>query len=209
MSEYVHIAIDGPAASGKGTIAANLSERLGIPCLDTGAIYRGIAVYVREKGSNDISKIKIDAKIIDNVTHIFLDGRDVTDKLRENEISQIASKIATLQPVRELCTKISQEIASRQSLICEGRDISSVVLPNAKYKFFLTAHVKVRAKRRHAELRAKGINIKFAQVLDEIKARDERDATKGGLVQTNDSYLIDSTRKGIDKVTRHILKYIR
>ena len=201
-----HVAIDGPAASGKGTAAAGLSKHLGIPCLDTGAINRGVAVHIRNTPS--ISNMQISVQIVDNITRVTLNGKDITMLLRENEISQAVSKIATNPDVRALVTKISQGIANKQSLIAEGRDICSVVLPEAKYKFFLTANPKVRAKRRHAELVAKGKDISFKQVLKETKERDKRDATKGGLVRTKDAVLIDTTKLTVDQTVERMLEYI-
>jgi len=216
-----HIAIDGPVAGGKGTIARGLSDSLGIPCLDTGAIYRGIAVAcaptykinlskdnINEAVVSALNRIKITAKVVNNVTRIYIDGKDVTDKLRENDISQIASQVGTIPEVRKLCTKVSQELAANQSLIAEGRDICSVVLPNAKHKFYLTAKVKIRAKRRYDELIAKGRDITFKQVLRETKERDKRDSKKGGLVKTPDAVLIDSTNMTIDETVQHMLKLI-
>ena len=225
MSGLTHIAIDGPSASGKGSASALLSEKLGIPCLDTGAIYRGLAVYARFIGrqKNVVLKEKQDfidhfipaldnfcitAQIVDNVTRIILNGEDVTGQIRENEISQIASKIGTIPEVRKTCTRISQTLAANQSLIAEGRDICSVVIPNAKFKFYLTANVKVRAKRRYEELLERGQSVEFAQVLKETKERDERDLKKGGLVKTRDAIVIDSTKLSIDQVVTRMLNYI-
>jgi len=213
MSDIYHVAIDGPSASGKGTAAANLSRELGIAPLDTGAVYRGMAVHAKNIGfpklpDGWIESAKITAKIIDNATHIYLDGVDITGKLRENEISQIASKIATISEVRKYCINIFHEIAKKQSLICEGRDICSVVLPNAKFKFYLTASAKVRARRRYNELKARGQDVPFKQVLGEIKSRDKRDATQGGLVKTKDAIVIDSSRLDIDQMTQRMLNLI-
>ena len=208
----IHIAIDGPVASGKGTVARGLSEKLKIPCLDTGAIYRGIAIFAKEKGLDKfiehLDEVKIFARIIDNVTCISINGKNVTGQLRDNDISQISSQVATIPAVRKLCTQISHELAGNQSLIAEGRDICSVVLPNATHKFYLTAKPRTRAKRRHDELVAKGKIITFKQVLRETKERDKRDLTKGGLVKTPDAITIDSTKMSIDETVQFILKYI-
>jgi len=203
--ELIHVAIDGPVAGGKGTVARGLSQALGVPCLDTGAIYRGIAVAYRQ---NKNLNPNIKAKIINNITHIYLDGVDITYVLRENEISQLASYVATFPEVRKLCTRVSQELAKGHSLIAEGRDICSVVLPDAKYKFYLTAKIKVRARRRYEELIAKGRDISFHQVLKETKQRDNRDMTKGGLVKTADAVLVDSTKMTIDQTVQHMLQLI-
>jgi cytidylate kinase len=215
--QHCHIAIDGPVAGGKGTVAKELAVLLGIPCLDTGAIYRGIGVSSFQFAKTEdkiqdfikqIPNVKISAKIIDNVTHIYINEKDITSQLRENEVSRRASICATYPEVRALCTRISQELAKNQSLIAEGRDICSVVLPNAKYKFYLDADIKVRARRRHEELLKKGKDISFATVLAETKARDESDMTKGGLKRTADAIFIDSSKLSVDETTKEVLKYI-
>ena len=230
MRGDLHVAIDGPAAAGKGTVAKLLSLKLGIPCLDTGAIYRGIGVIadgVREKYGDKwaeylpdkLDKTHIFAQIVDNVTHIYIEGEDVTDKIRLNHISQMASLVGTIPAVRKLCTRISQELAATYSLIAEGRDICSVVLPNAKYKFYLDADANERAQRRYDELISKdhGDNgdspdpkerITFDKVLRETIERDERDKTKGGLVKTRDAIVIDSTNLTVDQVVERMLGYI-
>lgn len=219
MRGDLHVAIDGPAAAGKGTVAKMLSKRLGIPCLDTGAIYRGIGVIadgVKEKYGDKwpeylpdkLDKTHIFAQIIDNVTHIIIEGVDVTDQIRLNHISQMASLVGTIPAVRKLCTRISQELAATYSLIAEGRDICSVVLPNAKYKFYLDADARERAQRRYDELTAKGETVEYETVLRETVERDERDKTKGGLVKTRDAIVIDSTNLTVDQVVERMLGYI-
>ena len=201
-----HVAIDGPVAAGKGTAAKALAKRLGIACLDTGAIYRGVALAYLTHDHKLPEHIDLAAKIIDNVTHIFLNGTDVTGQLRNNEISVAASQMGGIPEVRKLAIKISQDIAKNHSMVMEGRDICSVVLPDAKYKFFLTAKAKLRARRRFEELRARGVAIKFRQVLRETKQRDKNDAKN--LVQTPDAIVIDSTRLTVDQMVEYMLRYI-
>jgi cytidylate kinase len=221
-SGIFHVAIDGPAASGKGTVAHLLSKILGIAAFDTGAVYRAIAVAVMRampqehiKGAtrDEILKIlsysRVNAAIINGATHVYIDGDDVTGQIRKNEVSQTSSYLATMPDVRKLCTKILQSVAVSQSLIVEGRDISSVILPNAKYKFYLTANVNVRATRRYKELLERGDgHIEYAQVLAETRHRDKQDATKGGLVKTADAIVVDSTKMTVDQVARHMLDCI-
>jgi len=204
----IHIAIDGPSAGGKGTVTKILSKKLGIPCLDTGAIYRGIGIA--ENRGTPIEQINITAKIIGDETHIYLDGKDITDQLRKNEVSKMASRVGTMPLARALATRVSQDIAKNQSIIAEGRDICSVVIPNAKYKFFLTAKPKIRAQRRYDELIARDPNcgITYKQVLLETRARDRQDAKKGGLLRTKDAIIIDSSKLSIDQVAENILNYI-
>ena len=200
--EIFHIAIDGPVASGKGTIARELSKRLGIPCLDTGALYRGVAVYVHDNNidtnnetavTSALQALRMDLKIKTNETHVLLGGTDVTSKLRENNISQVSSVIATYPQVRRFIVAKSQEIAKTKSFILEGRDISSVILPDAKYKFYLTAKTKTRALRRQADLAGKGITITLRDMKNQVKERDKRDMKKGGLKQVKEAIVVDST----------------
>jgi len=215
--DIFHIAIDGPVASGKGTIAHGLSERLGIPCLDTGALYRGIGVYLRDNKINHddeqaviqaLQSIKLDVEIKNGTTHVKVNGTDVTKKIRDNDISQIASKIATIPEVRSFATAKQQEIAKTRSFILEGRDISSVVLPDAKYKFYLTAKLKTRALRRQADLAAKGIEITLEEMKNQIKTRDRRDMKKGGLKQVREAFVVDNTKLTVDETVNEFILHI-
>ena len=217
MNNIFHIAIDGPVASGKGTIARGLSEKLGVPCLDTGAFYRGLAVYLRDNKidpadpktvTDALQAVKMDVQIVNNTTHVFLDGVDVTNKLRENDISQIASIIGTYPDVRKFLVAKSQEVAKTRSFILEGRDIASVVLPNAKYKFYLTAKVKTRALRRQADLAEKGIKITLAEMTKQIKTRDRRDMRKGGLKQVKEAIVVDNTKLSVHETVEQFISHI-
>jgi len=208
VSNIIHIAIDGPVASGKGSVARQLSEKLGIPCLDTGALYRGVAVFVREQGQDKLGDIKMTAKIIDGATHVYLDKKDVTAFIRDNDISRMGSQLATIPSVRALCTGIAQGIAKNQSLIAEGRDICNVVLPNAKYKFYIDGHVKVRAARRHRDLVGKGESISYKEVLKQTKQRDKVDRKKGGFKKISGAIRINATNMTVDENVQHMLNYI-
>jgi len=228
-----HIAIDGSVASGKGTIARELSRRLSIPCLDTGAMYRGVGIYINEHGIDKLSQMKMDARIENGITRIFLDGKDVTGQLRENHVSRLASHAATIPAVRAICIAKAREIAKNQSLIMEGRDICNVCLPDAKYKFLITASVRVRARRRFNELIAKGENITFKEALRQTKWRDRRDRKNGGFKKVKGAIVIDNSgfairsksrrrqnnsiadecsinhaKRDIDRVVTHMLGYI-
>lgn len=203
--EIYHIAIDGPVASGKGTIARLLSLRLEIPCLDTGAMYRAFGVYILEKGidENDevavtiaVGDVNIETKIIDNITRVSVNGIDVTDKIRDNTISRVASNVSRYPAVRAKLVGLQQDIAKTQSFILEGRDIGSVVLPNAKFKFYLTADLITRGNRRLNDLKAKGVEITFNEVVRQIKQRDKIDMHKkvGALKRVPDAVVIDNTK---------------
>jgi len=212
-----HIAIDGPVASGKGTIAKELSERLGIPCLDTGAMYRSIAVYIRDKKldfenetavTEALPKIKMDVETKKGTTHVTINGKDVTNKIRDNEISKIASSIAVYPEVRKFAIAKQQEIAKTESFILEGRDIASAVLTDAKYKFYLTAKLKTRALRRQADLAEKGIEITLEEMKQQIKTRDRRDMKKGGLKQVREAFVIDNTKMTVDETVNEFILHI-
>lgn len=201
--EIFHIAIDGPVASGKGTIARQLSVRLCIPCLDTGALYRSIAVYLQDAKldvnsekivTEALQGVKMHVTIKDGTTYVKVNDKDVTAKLRDNDISKITSIIATYHDVREFLTAKQQEIAKTESFILEGRDISSVVLPGAKFKFYLTAKTKTRALRRQADLIAKGETVTLRDMIHQVKERDRRDMKKGGLKQVREAIVIDNTK---------------
>jgi len=235
VSEIYHIAIDGPVASGKGTIARELSYKLGIPCLDTGALYRGIAVYIRNIGTsaegkttgkkkqsgpynldpnneqavtNALKSVKMDVEIKAGVTNVSINGIDVTSQLRDNDISQITSVIATYPDVRKVIVAKSQEIAKTSSFILEGRDTSSVLLPDAKYKFYLTANVRTRAKRRIADLAAKGETVTMRDMKQQIKERDLRDSTKGGLRKVREAIVINNSRMNVEKTIDKFMKHL-
>jgi len=191
-----HIAIDGPVASGKGTVAKLLAARLNIPALDTGAMYRAVAVWEMD-GGEDLSKLNLEVKITDGQTVVFVDGKNVTERIRDNEISKLASDISVRSEVRAKLTLLMQEIAKRESFILEGRDISSVVLPDARFKFYLTASPEVRARRRFEQLS----DITFEQVLKQVNARDAQDKTRdiAPLIQVKDAIVIDNSDKNIDE----------
>jgi len=217
LKDIFHIAIDGPTASGKGTVARALSARLGIPCLDTGAMYRATAVYIRDRGldaksetvvTDALEALKMDVTVTDGITQVRVNGKDVTPSLRENDISRDSSIIATYPAVRKFLVTQAQEIAKAESFILEGRDIAKVVLPNAKYKFYLTADVKIRALRRQADLKAKGTEISFKEILKQIKQRDRRDTQKGGLVKVREAIVIDDTNLNIKQTVERFISHI-
>ena len=204
----IHIAIDGSVASGKGTIARELSKRLGIPCLDTGAMYRGVGIFLDEHGIDKLVNMDMDARIENGITRIFIDGKDVTGKLRENHVSRLASHAGTIPAVRAICIAKAQEIASGMSLIMEGRDICNICMPDAKYKFLITAPVKVRAMRRFDELVAKSQNVTYKEVLRQTKKRDRQDR-KHGFKKVKDAIIIkNGGNKSVDEVVKYMHSYI-
>lgn len=215
----LNIAIDGPSGAGKSTIAKAIAEKLNIIYLDTGAMYRAIALKMYRKGidCNDSKRVleildDIDLKVeyIDGIQKVLLDGEDVSEKIREHIISKMASDVSKIKEVRLKLVAIQREIAKNNNVILDGRDIASFVLPNADYKFYLTASAEERASRRYKELVEKGQKVEFITILNDIKDRDFNDMNRefAPLVSTNDSIFIDSTNYTLNETIDLILSYI-
>ena len=209
------IAIDGPAGSGKSTIAKILSEKLGIVYIDTGAMYRAIGYKMKKNGISADESVKLAAMLentdIDFVAgDIILDGNIVNDKIRTPDISKRASVCSALPSVREKLVAIQRNMGRKKSVIMDGRDIGSNVFPDAEFKFFLTASAEERAERRHRELVEKGQSVSFEEVLEDIKQRDYRDMTRrlNPLRKAEDALEIDTTGLSIEDVTDKIIKEI-
>ena len=217
----MNIAIDGPVASGKGTVAKALSERLGIPCLDTGAAYRAVTLYLLEHNLDlqDEKQIlmnlnKIDLRLYLAYNHevrVFAGGQDVTGRIRENRVSVAVPVVAAYIGVRDYVNRQIALVAEQGSFIMEGRDIGTVVLPKAEYKFFLTASLEVRAKRRQADLAAKGEELSLLEVLQQVKARDEQDINRkvAPLRQAPDAIYIDNSALNLEQTIDMMAKYIK
>ena len=212
----IRIAIDGPAGSGKGTIASILAEKLDLINIDTGATYRCVALLaLRNKIeiSNEKEIIKISESIKIEETKdkkVFLNGEDVTKEIRSNEVTNIVSHISPIIKVRENMVKLQRRLAANSNCVMEGRDITTVVLPNAEYKIYLDASLEERAKRRFKENQEKGIKSTYEEVYNNIKMRDEDDMNKpvGALKRTKEQYYIDTTNKTIDEIVNIIINYI-
>ncbi len=212
-----NIAIDGPSGAGKSTIAKIVSKKLNCIYVDTGAMYRSVALYIIENNINkenkeDIIKalenIKIELDYLDGVQNVFLNGNNVTDKIREEEVGKIASKnISVIKEVRETLVKMQQHIAKEKSVVMDGRDIGSVVLPNAFLKIYLDAKSYNRAKRRFDELQQKGVNVNFDEILKEIEKRDfdDKNREESPLIKCDDAIYVDTSNIGIEEVSEKIL----
>ena len=220
MKQFINIAIDGPVASGKGTVAKGLSARLGIPTLDTGAMYRAVTVYlldnkvdIRDEKKVLLALGRIDMRVFatEALTKVFLSGRDVSTRIRDNNISIATPVVAAYGAVRDFVNKKIAEIATQGDFILEGRDIGTAVLPNARYKFFLTASVEERAKRRMQELKGKGENVSLVDMLIQVKERDEQDMNRkfAPLRQAADAIVIDGTSLTIEQTIDTMAKYIK
>ena len=215
-----NIAIDGPAGSGKSTVAGMLSEKLDILYLDTGAMYRAVALEALKRRvdtfdesgiSEFIDNIDLEIKYMDGTQHTFLDGEDVSEKIREPQVSMAASNVSSLKCVRLKMVDMQRKIAANSSCVLDGRDIGSFVLPNADYKFFVTASVDVRADRRYKELSLKGHKVDFDELKAEIEQRDYNDRNRdfAPLVQAEDAVLIDTSFMTVSQVVGKILSYIK
>ncbi len=211
-----NIAIDGPAGAGKSTIAKKLAEKLGFVYIDTGAMYRAMAFYYMEKGIDiddkeaviaEFDNICIELKYIDGVQHIFLNGKDVSGLIRTGEVGENASKVSAIAEVRKKLVALQQEIARSINVVMDGRDIASVVLPDADLKIFLTASVEVRAQRRYKEMIEKGQDVDLATIEEEIRQRDYRDTHRDAspLICVPEAIVVDTSDMTIEEVLEHII----
>lgn len=203
---YYNISIDGPSGAGKSTIARALAEKIGFEYLDTGAMYRAVTFAVLDKRidlkdndalQNFLESLSLD--VIDN--HVIMNGVNLDRELRSKEVTDVVSKVSSLPMVREKLVSLQREIASNKSIILDGRDIGSVVLPHADVKFFLTATPEERAKRRFEQLKGSE-EQSFEEILSSIKKRDQYDSTRkeSPLVKTKDMIEVDSTDRSIHEV---------
>ncbi|MDD3296038.1 MAG: (d)CMP kinase [Candidatus Omnitrophica bacterium] len=210
------IAIDGPAGSGKTTVAKLLAAKLGIFYLDTGATYRALTyLALKEKVSlSDAHALQTLAKGINlsfRDSAVYLDAEDVTAGIRTPQIDKSISQVVSYPQVREVMVKLQRQIAKGKDCIVEGRDITTVVFPNAKLKFYLDADPLVRAKRRYDELKAKGTDIGFEEVKNDLEKRDHSDKNRevGPLIKSKDAIVIDTTPFGISETVEFIAEYIQ
>lgn len=210
------IAVDGPAGAGKSTISKKVAEILEIEYIDTGAMYRALTLKVLRNGINpkdseSILELMESTLIYFKDNQIYLDGTRVDKEIRENIINTNVSNVAKIGKVRKKMVEMQQELAKSNNLIMDGRDIGTVVLPNANFKFFITASVEERGKRRYKELIEKGEkNISYEQILAEIEKRDKIDSTRevAPLKKSFDSYEIDTTKKTVEQCVDEIINII-
>lgn len=215
----MNVAIDGPAGAGKSTIAKAIAKKMGYVYVDTGAMYRAMALYFIKAGIEADDEAKIAASVDDIVVsikyedgqqHVILNGEDVTGMIRTEQVGNMASATSVFAPVRTKLVALQQELAKTTDVIMDGRDIGTVVLPNADVKIFLTASVECRAKRRFDELVSKGENPDFDKIAKDIEERDYRDSHReiSPLKKAEDAILVDSSEMNIDQVVETIISYI-
>ena len=212
----INIAIDGPAGAGKSTIAKMVSKKLGYIYVDTGALYRTIALFITENNIPDeeietaLEKADVSLRFIDGAQRVFLGDRDVSDLIRTPEISMAASRTSAIPAVRKYLFGTQQKIAAENNVIMDGRDIGTVVLPNADVKIFLTASAEERANRRFKELSEKPNCPCYEEILSDIIERDRKDMTRevSPLKQAEDAVLVDTTELDLEQSAEAIVKII-
>ncbi|MEF9983585.1 MAG: (d)CMP kinase [Oscillospiraceae bacterium] len=215
----ISIAIDGPSSAGKSTMAKKIAEKLGYIYVDTGALYRSIGLYAVRMGADTnaqneitplLSNIKIDLKHIDGVQRILLNGEDVSEEIREPQMSMAASNVSAIGAVREFLLDMQKDIAKNHNIIMDGRDIGTVVLPKAQVKIFLTATAEERAKRRYNEFISKGMDVKYENILADIIQRDYNDSNRpiAPLKKADDAIEFDTTKLNCQEVVDGLIKII-
>lgn len=217
VNKSISISIDGPSGAGKSTIAKIVAKRLSFEYIDTGSMYRALTLKTLNLGLDPRSKSDVlkamEATVIDfNDNHIYLDGKNVDIEIRENIINKNVSYIAKIEEVRILMVDIQRDLARTKSVVMDGRDIGSVVLPQADYKFFITASIDERSNRRYKELKLKGEeDISFEQVRDETIKRDNIDTNREAspLIKPKDAYVLDNTNKTIEECVDEIISIVK
>ena len=204
------IAVDGPSGAGKSTVAKAIAKRLGFIHVDTGAMYRSIGLYMYRNGIDpadpekvlpELVNINIELGFSDEGQRIYLNGEDVSDKIRQNEISLYASKVSAIPGVRAFLLDLQRRLANEHNVVMDGRDIGTVILPDAELKIFQTASVKERAKRRYLELTEKGQTVDIAQIEKEIEERDYNDSHRAAApcIPADDAVIIDNSNITIEE----------
>lgn len=216
----INIAIDGPAGAGKSTMAKSAAAQLGFIYVDTGALYRSVAYYCINKGADPknagqitkmLPEITPELRFIDGVQHVFVNGEDVSGKIRTPEISMGASAVSAIPEVRAFLFDLQKKIAAENNVIMDGRDIGTVVLPNAQLKIFLTASPEERAERRYKELMEKGEQVTYEEVLADVNKRDHDDSHReiAPLKQAEDAVLLDTTGISLEESKDRIISMIK
>ena len=213
------VAVDGPAGSGKGTVTKRIEKELGLINLDTGATYRCVALEALRRGlkvENEeeiiklVDEIKIDIKNDGDKDIIYLNGEDVSEEIRKPDVTNAVSPISSIIALREKMVNLQRKLAEGKDVIVEGRDIGTVVFPNANLKIYLDASVEIRAQRRYKENIERGINLSYEEVLESIRQRDYNDMHKkvGALKKAEDAIVVDTSNLSIDEVVDTVKKLI-
>lgn len=216
----VSVAIDGPAGAGKSTLSRKAAERLGYIYVDTGALYRAVALKFISCGIDteiecDINEIlkdtKVELRFIEGEQRVFLNGNDVSDDIRTPEVSMMASAVSAKAEVRAFLLDLQRNISKTNNVVMDGRDIGTVVLPEATVKIFLTASSDIRAKRRYDELIAKGVKVEFEDVYNDLVERDNNDMNRENapLKQADDAYLFDTSKLDFEQSLNALVDIIK
>lgn len=216
----IAVAIDGPSGAGKSTIAKTAAKTLGFIYVDTGALYRtiGLAVFrknfdalIPDEVISVLPEINIKLKYIDGAQRVYLNGEDVSELIRTPEISLFASRVSVIPEVREFLLDMQRDIANKNNVIMDGRDIGTVILPNAKVKIFLTASDEKRAERRYLELCGKGIETTPQEVLNDMRKRDEKDSSRSlaPLKKADDAILLDTSELDLQQSINAVINIIK
>ena len=206
----INIALDGPAAAGKSTIAKRVASELSMIYVDTGAMYRALTYkYLKLNKTEDFAKL-VDQTTLDKGQCVILDNEDVTDFLRNNDVTQHVSYVASKEPVRSFAVKKQKELAAEKGIVMDGRDIGTVVLPDADLKVYMIASVEERAERRYKDNQLRGIESNFEDLKRDIEARDQYDMNReiSPLRKADDAVTLDTTGKTIEEVTDEILAMV-
>ena len=218
--KHISVAIDGPVGAGKSTIARAAAKRLGFVYCDTGALYRAVGLYCLRNGADmgdgtliagKLPEISVEIRLLDGVQRVFLNGADVSEDIRMPEVSMAASTVSAVPEVRAALLDLQRSVAEKNSVIMDGRDIGTVVLPNADVKIFLTASPEIRAKRRFDELVAKGVEVVFEDVLEDLQKRDYNDSHRDAapLKQAEDAVLADTSGLDFEQSVELVCKIIQ
>ena len=216
----INIAIDGPAGAGKSSVAKAVAKKLGFIYVDTGALYRAVGVNALKNNIKTDDKeavvamlpdTKVELRYIDGVQRVVLNDEDVSEAIRMPEASMAASNVSAIPEVRAFLLDLQHDMAEKNNVIMDGRDIGTVILPDAQYKFFLTATAEVRADRRFKELNEKGLDVDYNALLEEIIQRDYNDSHRATapLKQADDAIFVDSSNMNLEESINHILSFIK
>ena len=216
----ISIALDGPAGAGKSTVGKGVAKELGFIYVDTGALYRTVGLKFLREGYDTtldcdieaiLKTIEVDIKFIDGAQHVFLNGEDVSDEIRTPDASMMASAVSAKPPVRAFLLEMQRKLARENNVLMDGRDIGTVVLPNATLKFFVTATVEERANRRYKELLEKGMNVNYDDIYKDIETRDYNDSHReiAPLKPAEDSIMFDTTGNTLQQSVEQLLKMIK
>lgn len=213
------VALDGPAGAGKSTVAKAVAKKLGFIYVDTGALYRAIGLFVLRQGISleDVNgivavlpKILVSLNFRDGEQRVFLGEKDVSDEIRSPEVSMVASAVSAIPRVRQFLLSLQRDLAEKQSVVMDGRDIGTVVLPDAEVKIFLTASAEVRARRRYNELQQKGETVSFEEILQQMQQRDYQDSTRkvAPLMQAQDAYFLDTSQLNFEESVEAVIRFV-